>query len=77
MYYSIGFGVLSTNSKKLEGYPNGSVVGFGLDPKGRPLFAFSTMSSHTTDLAAGKLLQLHSQDGISPVTEHLLIPTTL
>ncbi|KAG5184587.1 hypothetical protein JKP88DRAFT_269721 [Tribonema minus] len=50
--YSTGFGVLSTNSKKLEGYPNGSVVGFGLDDAGRPLFAFSTMSAHTSDLGA-------------------------
>jgi hypothetical protein len=47
---SNGFGVLSTNAKKMEGYPNGSVVGFGLDESGRPLFAFSTMSSHTNDL---------------------------
>jgi heme iron utilization protein len=52
--YSTGFGVISTNSKKLEGYPNGAVVGFGLDDNGRPLFAFSTMSSHTTDLANGE-----------------------
>ncbi|CAN0404717.1 unnamed protein product, partial [Scytosiphon promiscuus] len=51
MEYSTGFGVLSTNSKSLDGYPSGSVVGFSLDDKGRPLFAFSSMSSHTSDLA--------------------------
>ncbi|CAM9705194.1 unnamed protein product, partial [Hapterophycus canaliculatus] len=50
MEYSTGFGVLSTNSKSLDGYPSGSVVGFSLDDKGRPLFAFSSMSSHTGDL---------------------------
>ncbi|CAN0054500.1 unnamed protein product, partial [Choristocarpus tenellus] len=33
-------------------YPGGSVVGFGLDELGRPLFAFSSMSSHTGDLMA-------------------------
>lgn len=26
------------------------MVGFGLDEKGRPLFAFSSLSSHTGDL---------------------------
>jgi len=47
---SIGFGVLSTNSAHLPGYPTGSVVGFQLDEQGLPFFSFSTMSSHTTDL---------------------------
>lgn len=50
MQYSTGFGVLSTNSRSLDGYPGGSVVGFSLDDKGRPLFAFSSMSAHTGDL---------------------------
>ena len=47
---SIGFGVLSTNSAHLPGFPTGSVVGFQLDEQGLPFFSFSTMSSHTTDL---------------------------
>lgn len=58
MEYSTGFGVLSTNSRTLEGYPGGSVVGFSLDDKGRPLFAFSSMSSHTGDLAADSRVSL-------------------
>jgi len=48
--YSTGFGVISTNSKSLEGYPSGSVVGFAPDDDGLPVFCFSTMSGHTTDL---------------------------
>ncbi|CAM9476150.1 unnamed protein product, partial [Discosporangium mesarthrocarpum] len=56
--YSIGFGVLSTNSRTMPGYPGGSVVGFGLDDAGRPLFAFSSMSSHTGDLAADSRVSL-------------------
>ncbi|CAM9946282.1 unnamed protein product, partial [Laminaria digitata] len=58
MEYSTGFGVLSTNSRTLEGYPGGSVVGFSLDDKGRPLFAFSSMSAHTGDLAADSRVSL-------------------
>ncbi|CBJ48592.1 conserved unknown protein [Ectocarpus siliculosus] len=58
MQYSTGFGVLSTNSRTLEGYPSGSVVGFSLDDKGRPLFAFSSMSAHTGDLAADSRVSL-------------------
>jgi len=48
--YSNGFGVISTNSVSLEGYPTGSVAGFAPDEKGMPVFCFSTMSAHTTDL---------------------------
>ena len=48
--YSTGYGVISTLSKSLDGYPSGSVVGFAPDEKGLPVFCFSTMSGHTTDL---------------------------
>jgi len=48
--YNHGFAVISTNSVSMPGYPGGSVVGFAPDEKGRPLFFFSTMSTHTTDL---------------------------
>ena len=44
------FGVLSTNSNNLEGYPAGSVVGFQVDDEGMPFFVFSSMSAHTTDV---------------------------
>ncbi|CAM9425803.1 unnamed protein product, partial [Chrysoparadoxa australica] len=44
------FAVISTNSAASPGYPSGSVVGYGLDEEGRPLFAFSQLSSHTVDL---------------------------
>jgi putative heme iron utilization protein len=49
--YSNGYGVISTNSVKYEGYPTGSVVGFSLDDNGNPFFVFSSMSAHTTDIA--------------------------
>lgn len=44
------YGVLSTNSNNLEGYPAGSVVGFQVDNEGMPFFVFSSMSAHTTDV---------------------------
>ena len=50
--YSTGYGVLSTLSSQLEGYPNGALVGFAPDEKGLPVFCFSGMSSHTKDLNA-------------------------
>jgi len=45
-----GYAVMSTNSKSMEGYPSGSVVATVPDKDGNPLFLFSSMSSHTTDL---------------------------
>jgi putative heme iron utilization protein len=47
------FGVLATQARgELEGYPSGSVVEYAADDKGRPIFAFSTMSPHTADVKA-------------------------
>lgn len=48
--FNHGYAVISTNSFSMPGYPGGSVVGFAPDDNGRPLFFFSTMSTHTTDL---------------------------
>lgn len=48
--YNHGFAVISTNSKAMDGYPNGSVVAFAPDENGNPLFVFSGMSSHTQDV---------------------------
>eukprot|EP00520_Triparma_pacifica_P004422 CAMPEP_0118661918 /NCGR_PEP_ID=MMETSP0785-20121206/16543_1 /TAXON_ID=91992 /ORGANISM="Bolidomonas pacifica, Strain CCMP 1866" /LENGTH=285 /DNA_ID=CAMNT_0006555405 /DNA_START=157 /DNA_END=1010 /DNA_ORIENTATION=- len=48
--YQHGFAVLSTISKSNPGYPGGSVVGFAPDERGRPVFVFSGMSSHTQDV---------------------------
>ena len=47
---SIGYGILSTNSLDIPGYPTGSVVGFELDDEGYPFFVFSTMSAHAKDV---------------------------
>jgi putative heme iron utilization protein len=45
-------GSLSTHSRKQEGFPFGSVMPYGLDDRGRPIFLISTMAMHTQNLQA-------------------------
>ena len=43
-------GSLSTISRKQTGFPFGSVMPYGLDAQGRPIFLISTMAMHTQNL---------------------------
>jgi heme iron utilization protein len=43
-------GSLSTVSRKQPGFPFGSVMPYGLDPRGRPIFLISSMAMHTQNL---------------------------
>jgi heme iron utilization protein len=43
-------GSLSTLSRKQPGFPFGSVMPYGLDAQGRPIFLISTMAMHTQNL---------------------------
>ncbi len=45
-------GSLSTLSRKQVGFPFGSVMPYGLDDHGRPIFLISTMAMHTQNLQA-------------------------
>src|SRR5579862_658530 len=45
-------GSLSTMSRKQPGFPFGSVMPYGLDGRGRPVFLISTMAMHTQNLQA-------------------------
>lgn len=45
-------GSLSTLSRKQLGFPFGSVMPYGLDARGRPIFLISTMAMHTQNLQA-------------------------
>jgi heme iron utilization protein len=45
-------GTLSTMSRKQLGFPFGSVMPYGLDEQGRPIFLISTMAMHTQNLKA-------------------------
>jgi putative heme iron utilization protein len=55
---------LSTLSRKQPGFPFGSVMPYGLDEPGRPLFLISTMAMHTQNLKAdSRASLLVTQDG--------------
>ena len=45
-------GSMSTLSRKQSGFPFGSVMPYGLDDHGRPIFLISTMAMHTQNLQA-------------------------
>jgi heme iron utilization protein len=45
-------GSLSTLSRKQPGFPFGSLMPYGLDEHGRPIFLISTMAMHTQNLQA-------------------------
>ena len=45
-------GSLSTLSRKQQGFPFGSVMPYGLDDRGRPIFLISTMAMHTQNVHA-------------------------
>src|ERR1700693_2876241 len=45
-------GSFSTLSRKQPGFPFGSVMPYGLDDHGRPIFLISTMAMHTQNLQA-------------------------
>ena len=50
--YLARIGSLSTLSRKQPGFPFGSVMPYGLDEQGRPIFLISTMAMHTQNLHA-------------------------
>ena len=50
--YLARIGSLSTLSRKQPGFPFGSVMPYGLDELGRPIFLISTMAMHTQNLQA-------------------------
>src|SRR5205823_13707054 len=43
-------GSLSTLSRKQPGFPFGSLMSYGSDSQGRPIFLISTMAMHTQNL---------------------------
>src|SRR6266478_73672 len=63
-------GSLSTWSRKQPGFPFGSVMPYGLDERGRPIFLISTMAMHTRNLQAdarASLLVTEEDDGGDPL----------
>jgi putative heme iron utilization protein len=63
-------GSLSTHSLKQPGFPFGSVMPYGLDSRGRPIFLISTMAMHTQNLRAdprASLLIAQAEAGGDPL----------
>jgi len=52
LVYTGRIGSLSTLSRRQPGFPFGSVMPYGLDANGRPIFLISTMAMHTQNLQA-------------------------
>ena len=50
LMHSGRIGSLSTLSRKQPGFPFGSLMPYGLDNQGRPIFLISTMAMHTQNL---------------------------
>jgi len=69
LMYTARIGSLSTLSRKL-GFPFGSVMPYGLDEQGRPIFLISTMAMHTQNLQAdprASLLVTEDNAGSDPL----------
>src|SRR5579872_4355480 len=63
-------GTLSTLSRRQAGFPFGSVMPYGLDNHGRPVFLISTMAMHTQNLQAdprASLLVMQADAGGDPL----------
>lgn len=59
-------GVLSTHSRRFEGYPFGSVAPFVLDHDGHPLILISTIAEHTKNIQQNPHVSLIAFDPASP-----------
>ena len=70
LVYLTRIGSLSTLSRKQPGFPFGSVMPYGLDDQGRPIFLISTMAMHTQNLQAdprASLLVTQEDAGSDPL----------
>src|ERR1700678_1726916 len=70
LLYMGRIGSLSTLSRKQPGFPFGSVMPYGLDDRGRPIFLISTMAMHTQNLQAdprASLLVTQGDAGSDPL----------
>ena len=58
LLFSQSFGVLSTLSRDVEGYPFGSVTPYSLDNQGRPVILISTIAQHTKNIVENNKVSL-------------------
>jgi len=70
LVYRGRIGSLSTLSRRQQGFPFGSVMPYGLDDQGHPVFLISTMAMHTQNLRAdprSSLLVTQPEAGADPL----------
>jgi heme iron utilization protein len=70
LVYRGRIGSLSTLSRKQQGFPFGSVMPYGLDDQGHPVFLISTMAMHTQNVRAdprSSLLVTQPEAGADPL----------
>ena len=60
-------GVLATISRKLAGYPFGSIVPFALDHGARPILLVSRLAEHTQNIAADARASLLVHDDVADI----------
>jgi heme iron utilization protein len=65
LFHQESFGVLSTNSLDLPGYPFGSVTPYCADAAGEPIIYISRIAQHTKNIQADRRLSLTVVDSAS------------
>ena len=56
-------GMLATQSKKMSGYPFGSIVPYVLDQSARPIILISTIAEHTKNISQNEKISLLIAEG--------------
>ncbi len=60
---SRSYGILSTHSKEVEGYPFGSVTPYVINREGNPVILISTLAQHTKNISANPKVALTVIEG--------------
>lgn len=63
LYHSQTYGVLSTLSRRLNGYPFGSVVPYGLDGQGKTIVLLSAIAEHSKNISTDQRCSLTITEG--------------
>ena len=69
-------GTLSTQSRKQPGFPFGSVMPYGPDEQGRPVFLISSMAMHTQNLTADARADVYKRQALGYPSRIEIVKTT-
>jgi len=65
LFYSQSYGVLSTHSTDLAGYPFGSITPYCLDSLGQPVILISSIAQHTRNISSDNKVSLLCHDTLA------------